>query len=201
MDNAESRLFIALPLPSDLQEELAVRCKRLSRSISFKKWVHKEDLHITLQFLGAVPINRIAHIEQSMRELSLASASFDLSIQGLGSFGLAASPRILWAGLSGDIAALKQLQQSVVRAMTPHGFPGEDRPYRPHITLAKHFRGNDGGPDALHQGMSSEDWDSPLGWSANEIVLFETHMSRSPMYERLFTFPLGAPFSGNIRDN
>ena len=188
LPNHEPRLFVAIPLTRFLQDELHLRCSRLSQQLSFKKWVAKEDLHITLQFLGAVQRELIPSVHQALEWTVQNCSPFDLSIAQLGSFGPLARPRILWTGVSGDTASLAGLQKQGVEQLAPLGFPGEDRPYRPHITLAKHFRGNDSPESAIHQ-FEQADWAEALPLVVKEIVLFQTHMGQVPMYERVGTFP------------
>lgn len=182
----ELRLFIAMPLPRSAVQVLEEWCAAGKQHWQFSKWVHPQDLHITLQFLGAVDEHVIERIVQVLEEVSRGATPIDLQFDGVGSFGSKEAPRVLWAGLGGEIDKLRQLNHSVTAATSSLGFEPEERPYRPHITLARKYRGGEGQPFT----MNSEPL-PPNQWTGEEIVLFQTHMNRSPMYERLHTFTLG----------
>lgn len=180
------RLFIAMPLPESAVHVLDSWCQAGQRHWQFAKWVHPQDFHITLQFLGAVDEEAVPRIVQALEQVSRRTAPFELHFEGVGSFGTKEAPRVLWAGLGGEIDKLRQLNQSVGAAVLPVGFEPEDRPYRPHITLARKYRGGETRPFS----MISEPL-PPHQWKGEEMVLFRTHMNQSPMYERMHTFPLG----------
>ncbi|NOJ70864.1 RNA 2',3'-cyclic phosphodiesterase [Paenibacillus alvei] len=185
-ENRQLRLFIAMPLPESAVHVLDAWCKTGQRHWQFAKWVHPQDLHITLQFLGAADEEATPRIVQALEQVSRKTDPFELHFEGVGSFGTKEAPRVLWAGLGGAIDRLRQLNHSVGAAVSPLGFKPEDRPYRPHITLARKYRGGEVHPFS----MISEPLPSHQ-WMGEEIVLFRTHMNQSPMYERLHTFTLG----------
>lgn len=180
------RLFIAMPLPKSAVHVLEEWCTVGKHYWQFAKWVHPQDLHITLQFLGAVDEHVIERIVHVLKEVSREASPIELQFDGMGSFGTKEAPRVLWAGLGGAVDKLRQLNQSVTSATSPLGFESEERPYRPHITLARKYRGGEGQSFT----MISEPL-PPYQWTGEEIVLFRTHMNQSPMYERLHTFTLG----------
>lgn len=174
------RLFIAVHLPEEVSASIREWAEKLSGQSSFRKWVHPADYHVTVQFLGDTPSGRIPEIVQALQAAVASHEPFRLGILDAGVFGSNASPRILWAGLSGDIEALSALHQSVVSAMEVFGYVPEARPYRPHITVARKFEGKI--PflmDLIGTGPS------PIQWKVNEISLFRTRLGHSPMYEKL----------------
>lgn len=111
---------------------------------------------------------------------------FELSLKGAGTFGPDHAPRVLWSAISGDLAALTSLYQTVIQATRPLGFIPEDRPYKAHITLARGFAGGEGSLD--QRTLDSV----PAGaqWRSDRFVLMRTHMHASPMYERIGEYPL-----------
>jgi 2'-5' RNA ligase len=183
------RLFIAIPLTEDTKAILAKRCATLSRQLPFRRWVHPEDVHLTLQFLGPVPAEKVKSIIAALEEISRDIRRFPLSAVGLGTFGSKQAPRILWTGVEGDMTALHRLQRKVTQVMEPLGFPVEERPYRPHITLAKHYRGNVI-PEHFLQQAEENGIEGPLPWTADRLVLYESHLGHSPMYKPLTVIPL-----------
>lgn len=180
------RLFIALPLPEAVIHAIAVWCKQGKEHGSLAKWVHPLDLHITLQFLGEVEEESVARIAEALEQVSRETTSFHLHLEGIGVFGTKEVPRVLWAGIGGQIDMLRQLNQRVTTATAALGFEPELHPYRPHITLARKYRKRHEEP---FSGI-----DEPLpphSWTCGEMALFRSHLHKSPMYERLHTFTLG----------
>ncbi|MFE0557083.1 RNA 2',3'-cyclic phosphodiesterase [Paenibacillus sp. NPDC058910] len=187
-EGAMDRLFVAVHLPSEVSTRIQDWTETLREQVNFKKWVHPQDYHITLQFLGDTPSNRIAELTAALQEVAKEHKPFRLGLYDAGVFGASASPRILWAGVGGDLNALSQLQQSVVSRMEAFGFVPEERPFRPHITIGRKFQGNQKfSLDVIGTGPK------PIQWEVQQLVLFRTNLHASPMYEtvgvaRLSTF-------------
>lgn len=171
------RLFIAVPLPEMVSDHIARWAQELGKHMSFRKWVHPQDYHITLQFLGDTKAGSVESVVSSLQAVAADQQPFELSLQGAGVFGPSTSPRILWTGISGEMEKLENLQQCVTSAMAPLGFQPEDRPYRPHITTARKFTGGSLETDLLNTGPE------PVSWRADRLVLFRTNMHSVPMYE------------------
>ncbi|MCL6458786.1 MAG: RNA 2',3'-cyclic phosphodiesterase [Gorillibacterium sp.] len=181
-------LFIAITIADDVKNQVEARAKRLREQAPFRKWTHPEDLHITLKFLGAVSAERIADIHSLLSDTVEHFSPISISVAGLGTFGLSTSPRILWTGVNGEIERLRALQSDIERKLELLGFTKENRPYSPHVTLAKQFIGV-ASPEELLRQAAEADWQEPLAFQALEIVLFESHPGKSPMYEALAHFP------------
>jgi 2'-5' RNA ligase len=102
---------------------------------------------------------------------------------------------VLWAGVRGEVAPLAALVSELGRQLGPLGFPPEERPFSPHLTLgrARDPRGAPGLAAALAQAA-----DGPgAPWRASELVLFQSHLSPSgPRYEPLARAALGPPTPG-----
>ena len=182
---APVRLFCALPLPEETSAAISRWTGELKRSISFRKWVHHQDYHITVQFLGDTETSVIPAITAALRQAALDQPSFQLNLKGAGAFGQPASPRILWAGIEGETENLNMLHKRVTEAMVPFGFKPEERPYKPHITAARKYTGGVMPAGLLEQGPE------PVGWKADSFVLYRTRMDKIPMYEILERFTFG----------
>ncbi|WP_231638660.1 RNA 2',3'-cyclic phosphodiesterase [Paenibacillus sp. JCM 10914] len=171
-------MFIAVRVSAEAALTLNRRATELSERMPFKKWVHPQDYHITLQFLGDTPTGRIPAITQALQDVAKGRRPFQLETQQVGVFGSATSPRILWAGVGGDLNALVTLQQSVVSAMAPFGFEPEERPYRPHITLGRKYQGT----DPFVMDIAGKDVVN-IQWNVHAIELLQTNLHQTPMYE------------------
>ena len=133
------RTFIAIPLPADWLCALSAVIGQLASSTppDAVRWSDPANIHLTLRFLGptdpaAVP-DIIAHLQQSVPGMPAPA----LSLSGLGTFPARRQPRIVWAGLAGDLELLAQLQYAAASAAVAIGWPAETRPFRPHLTLGR----------------------------------------------------------------
>ncbi|SEM89668.1 2'-5' RNA ligase [Lihuaxuella thermophila] len=164
-------------------------CHERKKEWPFGKWVFEEDYHITLQFLGDCSHGQLESIVSALEAVAGKERPFTLTIRGIGTFGRLEQPRILWAGVAGDLERLRHLQQQVTTNLAPIGFPPEDRPYRPHITLARKYQKND---FITRQAGQMNPWETDeSAWEAEEIVLYETRLGQQPMYHPIsrFRFP------------
>ena len=191
---AARRLFVALEPPEPVRRRLGTIAAELRRgaprAAEEVRWVEPERIHLTLQFLGWVPEERIPGIVDALRLAAGAARPLALEVKGAGGFPNARRPRVLWAGLGGDLAALAALVADLGRRLGPLGFPPEDRPFSPHLTLgrARDGRGAAGLGGALARAAQVEG----APWRASELVLFESHLSpRGPRYEPLARVALG----------
>jgi 2'-5' RNA ligase len=133
------RLFIAAELPDDVLHALGDVLRDLTQTIPDKaiRSVRPEGIHLTLKFLGDVPINKVDALKPSLHEITTKHTIFELIANGAGCFPNTRRPRVVWVGVDGNIQALKRLQRDVEQVCTQHGFEPEDRPFNPHLTLAR----------------------------------------------------------------
>lgn len=126
------RLFVALDLPEDVKDSLHWLCSEFA--VPGARWVSMEQLHLTLRFIGDADEERFQAIRNS---LSLIRApQFSLHMEGTGRFPPRGAPHVLWVGLSGS-STLLQIRKQVEEAVQLAGIPSENRPFSPHITLAR----------------------------------------------------------------
>lgn len=136
------RMFIAIELPDNLVRAIEKLQNSLRRAIPGRaaKWVSPEGIHLTLKFLGDVQVSRIDEVVREMRAALEGHQSFYLNVEGLGCFPNLRNPRVLWLGLTGGVRELAALQNDIEQFVAPLGFPTEDRPFHPHLTLARTAR-------------------------------------------------------------
>ncbi|MBN1963292.1 MAG: RNA 2',3'-cyclic phosphodiesterase [Anaerolineae bacterium] len=133
------RLFIALELPPAVRDALAAAQDQLQPQVPPRavRWTQPEGIHLTLKFLGDTPAARVDSIGAALVEAVTGHAALALRAGTLGCFPNTERPRVLWIGLSGDLDRLSVLQAAVERALGPLGFPRENRPFSPHLTLGR----------------------------------------------------------------
>jgi len=95
------------------------------------------NLHLTLKFLGAVPEARIDSVAGALSEASLGACPFEARIRGLGAFPSAGRPRVIWAGVTEGAREMIELARCVDVALAALGFPRDERPFSPHVTLGR----------------------------------------------------------------
>jgi 2'-5' RNA ligase len=134
----EIRSFIAIELPEEAKKGLARLRKELERDEhKFVKWVDPGGIHLTLKFLGNIPSKRVAEITEAMERAAQGISPFNLEISGLGAFPSLKQARVFWVGIGGEVDKLSGLQQNIDSALAALGFAKEERPFMPHLTLAR----------------------------------------------------------------
>jgi 2'-5' RNA ligase len=136
-------LFVGVALPegaaSAIREVVEeVRSLPLPAGARDVRWVRLQGLHLTLRFLGPTPDARLGPTIAAV-ETAAANATGPISIElaGAGTFPSGRRPRTLWIGLSDGQEALNALTAEVEAALVEAGWATDDRPFRPHLTLAR----------------------------------------------------------------
>ena len=124
------RLFIAIELPEDLKMALG----RLRMDIPGAHWVSMEQIHLTLAFLGEVEETTVEQLTGKLARIH--APGFKLCLSGTGCFPNRRRPHVLWVGLEPE-PRLNDLVASVRSAVLACGILQEERPFSPHITLAR----------------------------------------------------------------
>jgi len=123
------RLFVALALPDAVTDGLLA----LQGGIPGARWSTREQLHLTLRFIGEVDGRDAQGIDDALA--TIRSPRFTLELKGVGEFG-GKSPRALWAGVR-DGVAVEHLQRKIESAVQRVGIAAEERRFSPHVTLAR----------------------------------------------------------------
>jgi 2'-5' RNA ligase len=132
------RSFIAIELSEEAKKGLARLRRELERDEHrFVKWVDPGGIHLTLKFLGNIPSKRVAEITEAIEKAAQGISTFHLEISGLGAFPNLKQARVFWVGIGGELDKLSGLQQNVDSALAALGFAKEERPFVPHLTLAR----------------------------------------------------------------
>jgi 2'-5' RNA ligase len=162
------RLFVGIALANDLTAELAQFCNRLQKDGDRLRWSAAEGWHITLQFLGNADAEQFDCLKARLAEVR--SASVPVQLGGLAVFDRAGA-FVIEVVTSPELLAL---QQRVVEATTNCGFMPEQRPYHPHITLAR----AKGDARRQLQGLKAQIKRAPLlpPFTSKEFLLYESHL-------------------------
>ncbi len=173
------RLFIAVELPTDVVDALGGIQSDLKRVMPSRvvRWTRPEGIHLTLKFLGDVASDRVDDLQKGLLDAVSGHEPFSLDIEGLGGFPNPKRPRVIWVGVIGDTHRLAALQNGVEKAIAPLGFPAEDRPFTPHLTLGR-IQNHASRDDIARAGQIVEERD--LGriarWRVGSISLIRSQL-------------------------
>ncbi|MBI5059552.1 RNA 2',3'-cyclic phosphodiesterase [candidate division KSB1 bacterium] len=130
------RLFVAVDIPAAWKTDLA----EIERAIGWLgrgvKWVDPQSMHLTLKFLGETDDRDLQIVRDQLTAACSDVPAFTMQMRGTGAFPAPNRPRVYWVGLkSGD--ALITLNQKIETAMQAIGYPPEENPFKPHLTVAR----------------------------------------------------------------
>ncbi|EIT85510.1 2'-5' RNA ligase [Fictibacillus macauensis ZFHKF-1] len=184
-----AHFFIAIPVSQTVRTAVQEATPRLKGALPYKEWVHEEDLHVTISFLGSVTDQELQQLRIALRTVCHESTSFTLTTKGVGYFGQPTQPRIFYVALD-EHAALFTLQAKVQRLCESLGLQVDDRPYTPHITLAKKWK------DSAVQLQKTvvDELCVPVAQQTLTVSclhLYEIKRNELPKYAVIDTFPLG----------
>jgi RNA 2',3'-cyclic 3'-phosphodiesterase len=134
------RLFVALEIPSEVRNLLAAWIKNLSavQPSSAQKnvrWVRPENLHVTLKFIGEIPVDKLDSIQGELNAVG-SDHLVELRFRGVGFFPSERRPRVLWVGMEAS-PNLASLAGEIEQRLEKLGIERERRPFTPHLTLAR----------------------------------------------------------------
>ncbi len=185
--------FIAIQLPREVKSYLSEFTRRASDTYPFQRWVHKEDYHITLAFLGPSKESQWKACMDELRGKIQSLPAFSVRLSHCGVFGATKSPRIFWCGMSEE-SKLMSLQKQVAEVCKSHGYRLDEKPFRPHVTLARKY-----GAEIPFTQSDLNQCDSLMGdgivFTVNAITLYESHVEKEQKYQELQTIYIGEPFS------
>ncbi|MCB2231547.1 RNA 2',3'-cyclic phosphodiesterase [bacterium] len=186
------RLFIALPLSSDVERALGQIIDDLSVAGARVKWVDPRNIHMTVRFLGDTDERLIPDLKKLIDRVVSHTRSARVSISRLGAFPNLKKPRVFWAGLDQEtpLEGIVAMAEEIERGVQALGFEPESKSFKPHLTLArvKYPDGLDPLCRAVHDYTVT-----PIDVSLDRLVLFKSTLTpQGPVYDRLHESVLGA---------
>jgi RNA 2',3'-cyclic 3'-phosphodiesterase len=193
------RIFIGIDLDPDLRARISRFLEGVESFAPEARWVRPESLHITLKFIGEQSPEQIAAITDRLR--GVEGSAFEIRVGGYGFFPTAKAPRVFWIGIHAG-PQLSELAERIDMATAELGIAREDRPFSPHLTLARaagrsgspKWRKGDG-PNAVFAvlekrlaAMSELDFGT---MTAQEFILYQSQLSPGgSKYTKLQRFSL-----------
>ena len=138
MGNREktARLFIGFPLSEEVRTRIIHVCDLIKKRDYDIRWVRKENMHVTVKFLGDTPEVKIPEISRVMKGVS-SYMPFEMEIGGIGAFSSLASARVIWVGAYDESGTVNKIYKEVEFGIKGLGFKKEKRSYTPHITVGR----------------------------------------------------------------
>jgi RNA 2',3'-cyclic 3'-phosphodiesterase len=132
------RAFIAVETPSGIQSDIANSTASLKNALPkpLVRWIAPQNVHLTLKFLGDVSPVNLDHLAEALKVEAASHRMFSMSVGGVGAFPTTRRARVIWIGLETP-PALEDLHRGVEAAAAQLGYPQEERPFSPHLTIGR----------------------------------------------------------------
>lgn len=188
MSTDDLRLFVGVPLPLAYHEKLeCLREKWGGRLQSKVSWTRQGNWHLTLQFLGHVPVDKAEGIIEALSFVSAASFAFQGG--GAGFFPNARRPRVAWVGLSKGREESIALAGSIARALHPLGFDPDRAEFKPHLTICRIREDRGDHWKDLQTDLARMEWPE---FTVDRFVLWKSRLSpMGAQYDALGEYRIG----------
>lgn len=168
------RYFIGVPIAQEAKKKLKVQSWPGLSRYKDEKLVSQSNWHFTLAFIGQLEAEKLESLK-SLLSVYAWGSSFKLGIKGFGAFPELNDGRILWAGCERGSKEITALAQTLRRQLDDLGIGYDDKPFVPHITLAR-MRS----PKNLSRLADNGKMKQEVLFEVNEIVLFDSEKQKSP---------------------
>jgi RNA 2',3'-cyclic 3'-phosphodiesterase len=165
------RAFLGISIPEELSHALIDVVQPLRERYPNLRWVPRENIHVTLAFLGIAPLDELRALASQLRR-TVSVTPFEMHLEGMGTFPKRGRVRVVWSGLNGEVQALRNLHTYCAESLRHAGFPLDNAcPYHPHVTLARVSRAS---PANLRRAISTfAPWRSDA-FKVSSVSLFES---------------------------
>lgn len=131
------RAFIAVDIDDKTKQKISELISNLKKSGADAKWITEGQTHLTLKFMGNIDENGVQKISDIISDISNDFEPFKINFSGIGGFPNLNHPSVIWLGIENGSEHLKRLNGAVETALEKIGFKKGDRPFKPHLTLAR----------------------------------------------------------------
>ena len=195
-DRKPIRAFLAIELPPDIKDLIEGIKERLMPELKGIRWTRPEGMHLTLKFFGDLFQEDVVRISEVVGRNVMNIAPMELNIGLPGGFPSLKKPRVLWLGIGGDTQRLVALQTEIEGKLKECGFPGEKRPFKPHLTLGR-ARSRGGIISGAEDVITKTGAPGTHRFDVRELILFESELKPDgAVYTKLARFPFGGGAAG-----
>jgi 2'-5' RNA ligase len=187
------RTFVAIELPPRVRDGVSRLVDTLERKSKGAKWVERENLHLTIKFLGNQPDECLQRLDPVLAEAAGATHPFTIALGEISAFPSRSAPRVVWLGLAHGAEAAVALHGRLDPVLGDLGIAPEDsRPFRPHVTLAR-ARGRAGLATREDFFETLVPPDAAQSFRAESLVLYMSELTRTgPIYSVISRMPFGS---------
>lgn len=187
------RAFIAISLSEEIYQGLEQIIAGLKDKLPDTplRWVPARNIHLTIKFLGNVSLANLEILKRSLQSEASQHSTFEVSVGRFGAFPSVQRPRVLWIGV-GASKPLQAIQSGIENETARLGYPKEERPFSPHLTLARIAR-NASPQDvkSISQVIKGYEVGFLGAFRVDEVHLYRSDLSQSgAVYTRLFSVRL-----------
>ncbi len=180
------RLFIAVNLPENIKNKLSDFQSKWPELPA--RWTKKQNLHITLVFLGYVKDEEIPEILKIAEEIGNKHSSFSINLNKICYGPPKKIPRMVWA-VGESSKELGKLKKDLENSLSNVSLKEEARPHSPHITLSRIRQWQFRQIELEERPEINESID--LGFEVNSIEIMESQLKRTGAeYSVMQSFPL-----------
>ncbi len=185
------RTFVAIALSDDVKRDLAVIAQKVMKMGLDGSFTKPDSVHLTLKFLGNIEETRVDAIGEALTKAAAGIPVLRIQCRRVGVFPGPASPRVVWVGIEA-VPELTDLQRRIDDELEILGFPREDRPFSPHLTLAR-LKGR-ANIRILQDYLQKDGGREQAGsFSASEVHLFRSDLRPDgALYTKLRSVTLGS---------
>jgi len=193
------RIFVGIDLDDEIRTKIARLLEGVRGFAADVHWVRPESLHITLKFIGEQKPEQVVAITERLQLVEGKRA--EVRFAGYGFFPTAKAPRVFWIGIQAG-PELVELASGVDSALAELQIPREERPFSPHLTLARggggsgspQWRKGDGANSAFAELQKRLAAMSELHFgtmTAREFFIYQSQLSPGgSKYTKMHRFPL-----------
>jgi 2'-5' RNA ligase len=182
------RTFICIDVSPSIKSRLAVLQDELRKFDASVSWVKPTNVHLTLKFLGGVPVAKLPKLIETARDVCGSCSRFEVEVSGAGCFPSPRKPNVFWVGLVHLPGALISLQKNLEEALEAEGFARETKSFKPHLTIGRIRQPRNAqivADELLKRGFATE------RFPADEVIVMRSDLTpRGALYNPLATIPL-----------
>ena len=173
------RLFLAVGPAGAARDELARELTAVRRHLAawddHIRWTPPENVHVTVRFLGETPAPRVVALVAALGD-RLEIAPFEVTVGDPGVFASRGAVRTLWFAIREDGDALARLHDDVSRILERAGWPADERPFTPHVTVGRVREGRRRQTAGLAAAVASRpaSWQR---WTIDRLILYSSDLS------------------------
>lgn len=194
------RLFIAIELSDEIKNAVAQIQSHLKYSGADVKWVEKDNIHLTLKFLGEVSEEKCEEVKAALDSAAKETKPFEINLKDIGAFPKIEFPRVIWAGLDKGAAESTAVAKNIDEVLSRIGFQKETRSFAAHLTIGRVRSPKN--KAALEEKVETANHETlpAISQTISSVILFQSTLTpKGPIYTKLheakFTYALTASSS------